>query len=639
MNQDRGNSSNEDSPTTKSVTSSKRIRMSSSSSCTENTVDSIKESQQALGVAVNTTVRAVITKSTRITRRASAFTRKPAYASNNNPTATTTNTTQLADIYLEKENSTSSVKSTAKHQQPSLSAAKSSSNLQRSKVLNDSLNTSAAGEQSAMMATTMMMMSRCKSSTDLSTPTPLSPGMILMHKLYPRHRFHNRIHHRQSSDDQDEDREEGDGEEVACSPRKQQQRSARATPLPQVTWAHSGDLWQAMRAKESLVYRHDALYLQRARQRGAGVEPHMRAILLDWLVEISHAYRLHRETWHLCVEFIDRFMSQSAQAVRLDRLQLLGVCALYTAAKCEEIYPPRLREFAAHMDDGAGELNSSSSEECMRRFELHMLKTLGWQVAPCTANTWLQVYLQIACVNYEHLCDAIAVTRRAASSGHELEPSQSASSSCAQIHTTRILLPLHLYKNSNSDQQPPATASSSFYVENFLKAVTLLDVCMFDRESLQFSYSALAAAALYHMLLFVSDGEASVENADEVEYTRARLVSRLVELCTGYALFELDACIKWMQPHADACRCSLGLELIRKVKQFSNVDPNDAHNIQLYYQYLDILVSNCVLLVLFKFYFLNEIKAISGVEKNYFTQFFLINSIFVKKKKQIENYR
>lgn len=45
-------------------------------------------------------------------------------------------------------------------------------------------------------------------------------------------------------------------------------------------------------------------------------------------------YRLHRETLHLAVDFVDRYLALTAD-VRKDCLQLLGISALFVAAKLE----------------------------------------------------------------------------------------------------------------------------------------------------------------------------------------------------------------------------------------------------------------------------------------------------------------
>ena len=79
--------------------------------------------------------------------------------------------------------------------------------------------------------------------------------------------------------------------------------------------------------------------------RHPALQPRMRAILLDWLIEVCEVYRLHRETFYLAVDFIDRFLSV-APAIPKNRLQLIGVTCLFIGAKIEEIYPPKLQEFA-----------------------------------------------------------------------------------------------------------------------------------------------------------------------------------------------------------------------------------------------------------------------------------------------------
>ena len=49
----------------------------------------------------------------------------------------------------------------------------------------------------------------------------------------------------------------------------------------------------------------------------------MRAILFDWLVEVCEVYRLHRETFYLAVDFIDRYLGATSEMPKT-RLQLVG---------------------------------------------------------------------------------------------------------------------------------------------------------------------------------------------------------------------------------------------------------------------------------------------------------------------------
>ena len=56
----------------------------------------------------------------------------------------------------------------------------------------------------------------------------------------------------------------------------------------------------------------------------------MRSILVDWLIEVGEEYRLHNETSHLAINYIDRFLSQ--MAVLRGKLQLVGTAAMFLAA-------------------------------------------------------------------------------------------------------------------------------------------------------------------------------------------------------------------------------------------------------------------------------------------------------------------
>ena len=56
----------------------------------------------------------------------------------------------------------------------------------------------------------------------------------------------------------------------------------------------------------------------------------MRAILVDWLVEVSEEYKLRTETIFLAVNYIDRFLSY--MSVQRARLQLVGTACMFIAA-------------------------------------------------------------------------------------------------------------------------------------------------------------------------------------------------------------------------------------------------------------------------------------------------------------------
>ncbi|RLM92296.1 cyclin-A1-2 [Panicum miliaceum] len=61
------------------------------------------------------------------------------------------------------------------------------------------------------------------------------------------------------------------------------------------------------------------------------VNPSMRAILIDWLVEVAEEYRLVPDTLYLTVNYIDRYLS--GNEINRQRLQLLGVACMLIAAR------------------------------------------------------------------------------------------------------------------------------------------------------------------------------------------------------------------------------------------------------------------------------------------------------------------
>lgn len=72
------------------------------------------------------------------------------------------------------------------------------------------------------------------------------------------------------------------------------------------------------------------------------INERMRAILVDWLVEVHLKFKLVPETLYLTINLIDRYLERAE--VARSKLQLVGVTCLLLGSKYEEIYPPELRD-------------------------------------------------------------------------------------------------------------------------------------------------------------------------------------------------------------------------------------------------------------------------------------------------------
>ncbi|KAK0260827.1 B-type cyclin [Friedmanniomyces endolithicus] len=99
----------------------------------------------------------------------------------------------------------------------------------------------------------------------------------------------------------------------------------------------------------------------------------MRAVLMDWVVQVHQRFNLLPETLFLTVNYIDRFLS--CKIVSLGKLQLVGATAIFVAAKYEEVQCPTIGEIIYMVDGGY------NGDELLKaeRFMLSMLQfELGW---------------------------------------------------------------------------------------------------------------------------------------------------------------------------------------------------------------------------------------------------------------------
>lgn len=94
---------------------------------------------------------------------------------------------------------------------------------------------------------------------------------------------------------------------------------------------------------------------------------HMRAVLIDWLIEVQWKVKLLPETLFLSINLIDRFLSK--RQVSLVKLQLVGLAATLLAAKYEEVTTPCVSNFTYLADNAYDEQELLKAE----RYMLHVL--------------------------------------------------------------------------------------------------------------------------------------------------------------------------------------------------------------------------------------------------------------------------
>ena len=109
----------------------------------------------------------------------------------------------------------------------------------------------------------------------------------------------------------------------------------------------------------------------------------MRAILVDWLIDVHKKFKLRPQTLFMCCSLIDRILE--IVSVAKHRFQLLGITALFIASKYEEIYPPTLSDFSFVCAD-------AYKEKDILVMEANILKALDFNLVYTSPFCLLESY-------------------------------------------------------------------------------------------------------------------------------------------------------------------------------------------------------------------------------------------------------
>ncbi|KAG2298275.1 hypothetical protein Bca4012_009479 [Brassica carinata] len=123
----------------------------------------------------------------------------------------------------------------------------------------------------------------------------------------------------------------------------------------------------------------------------------MRAILIDWLIEVHDKFDLMNETLFLTVNLIDRFLSK--KAVLRKKLQLVGLVALFLACKYEEVSVPLVEDLVLISD-------KAYTRNDVLHMEKTMLSTLQFNVSLPTQYPFLRRFLKAA--QADKKCEVLA---------------------------------------------------------------------------------------------------------------------------------------------------------------------------------------------------------------------------------------
>ncbi|XP_016543947.2 G2/mitotic-specific cyclin S13-7 isoform X2 [Capsicum annuum] len=139
------------------------------------------------------------------------------------------------------------------------------------------------------------------------------------------------------------------------------------------------DIYSFYKLAESETRVHDYIDSQ------PEISEKMRAILIDWLIEVHHKFELNPETLYLTINIVDRYLAVETASRR--ELQLVGISAMLLASKYEEIWAPEVNDFVCISDQ-------TYSHEQVLTMEKQILGQLEWYLTVPTPYVFLVRFIK-----------------------------------------------------------------------------------------------------------------------------------------------------------------------------------------------------------------------------------------------------
>ncbi|KAE8668652.1 putative cyclin-B3-1 [Hibiscus syriacus] len=117
------------------------------------------------------------------------------------------------------------------------------------------------------------------------------------------------------------------------------------------------------------------------------ITPHMRGILINWLIEVHLKFDLMQETLYLMVSLLDRYLSEVQ--IKKNEMQLVGLTALLLASKYEDFWHPRVKDLISVSAE-------AYTSEQMLKMEKLVLKSLKFRLNVPTPYVFMLRFIKAA---------------------------------------------------------------------------------------------------------------------------------------------------------------------------------------------------------------------------------------------------
>ncbi|CAD8153794.1 unnamed protein product [Paramecium pentaurelia] len=113
------------------------------------------------------------------------------------------------------------------------------------------------------------------------------------------------------------------------------------------------------------------------------INPKVRAILMDWMIDVCSVYHMKRDTYYLAVAYVDSYLSKKS-IPKVD-VQLLGTASMLIASKMEEVEAKHVSEFEKAANHGY-------TIDQIYQMEIDVCTVLQWHLNLPTINLWIEFY-------------------------------------------------------------------------------------------------------------------------------------------------------------------------------------------------------------------------------------------------------
>jgi hypothetical protein len=226
----------------------------------------------------------------------------------------------------------------------------------------------------------------------------------------------------------------------------------------------------------------------------------MRAILVDWLAEVTVAFELSTETFFLSVNLVDRFLNE--RRVTRAKLQLVGMAAILIASKYEEVSIPEVDDF---IEVGACAYQRSD----LILMETQILSTVDFCVTVTSPLPFVRRYLE--------KCNCSTRVK----------------------HLSHLLLEMSIVDTTSLQFKPSLLASSAIYLANHILSepapwsLIFLNQTGYTESELRVCTSSLLKTAQYQASEYKKPAERRKIHAIMTKYHHKRYLRIASILCNG----------------------------------------------------------------------------------------------------------